>query len=167
MTNFTLRQITDALAQVDPGFDSAEKARKSYYDRAKMLRDRKLIRSSLKTQQGRTTELNEADTIAAIFAICANRDGESWSIIEHAHLALRQFDSTTGRRAFEEYAETIASGTPVFIDIHIVRYPFPGIDVQMSSKPAPAPENVTRTITYPITALALPVMQNLAETAEE
>lgn len=171
----TLRKITDAMAKLDPGFDTPEDARQNYYDRGRMLRDRGLIRSSVETQQGRTTVFSEADTVSAAVMISANRDGESWAILKIIHGALRPFDGTEGYPAFETHLQDIKKGVDVTIRVDMIRQPFcdhpgfnhPEVRVQMSASPSPPDVTSTRTISYNATALAKPILDYLVEHADQ
>ncbi|MEM9910289.1 MAG: hypothetical protein AAF922_05840 [Pseudomonadota bacterium] len=162
MTELTLRKIADLLAADDPGFESKDDARTSYYNRGRMLRDRGLIRSSVGAQQGRTTTFAEADAVAAAVMICANRDGTSWGILNHIHERLRPFENTTGLRAFEDHLEEIKAGASITIRVYVIRKPFPSVDVKMG-RPSDLPSGhelgATKTEDISVDAVSKPIIK--------
>lgn len=170
----TLRDISDAICAVDR---LDKKECKRVYERARMLRDKGLIKTSQPATQGRVTVFNPADVAAAVTAIYASLSGASWGLIGAILDHLRAIDNTQGRPAFEEHFEAINTGKPIWVRVDVITDPdYAGIlegwtDAKMGSLEAIGiSENSatfhsgTRQIVFwPITLRVKPVLDHLAK----
>lgn len=114
---FTLREITNAICLADK---LDKKAAKSVYERARMLRDKGLIKTRTATSQGRTMGFNEADVAAAVTAIYGSLSGASWSLIGAILSDLRDIENTQGRPEFENHIEAIKAGKPIWARVDVI-----------------------------------------------
>jgi hypothetical protein len=173
----TLRDITDAICAIDR-LDKTEAKR--VYERARMLRDKGLLKTSTPPSQGRAAAFSEADTAAAVTAIRANLSGSSWNLIGAILSDLRAIENTNGRPAFEEHIEAIKAGTPVWVRVDVLVNPefvevgLPGeVTAKMGTLAAIGvtddPINTapfTHQITlWPVTLIARPVLDHIKTAA--
>ncbi len=172
---YTLRQITDAMCAVGLAQD-----RTKTYDRARMLRDGKkgsenLIQSSLKTSQGKTMLLADADVVAAVVAISASLNGQSWNLIAHINGFLRPSDlggysMQDGGRKYEDILDAVNAAAPIFVRVDIMTGDIPGIVARLGTVEeiglitlADDVDQETTIILLPVSKLALPVLQYLRD----
>ena len=164
----TLRQIADAFVQTGayPPPPNGKSAKDELYGRARMLRDRGLLRSSVPPTQGRTTLYNEADVVAAVSIIAASLSGWSWGLIGMINQELRPFDSAKRPREFERYLSEIKIGSPVIIRVEVVSTPWGYVNVRMGEPESvraqdTVGESVLSRNELPVTDLALPILKHL------
>jgi hypothetical protein len=165
---YTLRQVTDAIWATGPSPEEKDE-RQRIYDRGRMLRDKGLILSSAPRTQGRAMTFTEADVAAAVVAIAASLNGQSWGIIEAINLQLRAIGNTMGAPKFEKHLEEIKTGVPIFARIDLVLLPFAYTDACMGGiadvEFGDLAEGTTQVLIWPVTSLAKPVLDHLAKEA--
>jgi len=116
----TLKDIADAICAVDR---LDKKECKKVYERARMLRDKGLIKTYVTSSQGRATAFNEADVAAAVTAIYANLSGASWGLIGAILTDLRAIENTRGRPEFETHIQAIKTGQPIWARVDVIADP--------------------------------------------
>lgn len=160
----TLRQIADAVWKTR-GDRPTDDERQRIYDRARMLRDKGLIRSTLPVSQGKTATFTEADAAAAVVALTASLNGMSWGIIEAINGQLRSIGNTTGKPMFERYLDNIKTGFPVFARLDVLVQPWSHTVAAMGGVEILSTEisdSTTQVLIWPVTVLAKPVLDILA-----
>ncbi|WP_238372431.1 hypothetical protein [Heliomarina baculiformis] len=175
--NATLRDITEAICAVDR-LDKSECKR--VYERARMLRDKGLLKTSTPPSQGRAASFSEADTAAAVTAIRASLSGSGWNLIGAILSELRAIDNTNGRPEFERHIEAIKAGKPIWARVDVIVNPefvevgLPGeVNAKMGTLAAIGvtddPKNTAQTthqITlWPVTLIAKPVLDHIKSVA--
>lgn len=170
----TLRNITDAICAVDC-LDEAEGKR--VYERARMLRDKGLIKTNSASSQGRAMVFSEADVAAAVTAIYGSLSGASWGLIGAILGDLRTIDNTLGSPAFEDHAEAIKSGVPVWVRVDVISDPefakvgFPGEvvakmgtlqQIGVTDEPESTHPGTRQVLLWPVTLRVKPVLDYLA-----
>lgn len=164
---YTLRQMADALWKTGSQKDDPAEGER-IYDRARMLRDRGLIKSSQSRSQGRTMTLSEADVAAAVVAITASLNGASWGQIQALNQDLRAIDNTQGRPEFERVISDIASGIPIFARLDIIAGEVPctrarmGQAASVSLEAVPVAIGTTQMVFWPVTEIVKPILDYLA-----
>lgn len=169
----TLRDITDAICAVDR-LDKKECNR--VYERARMLRDKGLIRTHASSSQGRAMVFNEADVAAAVTAIYGSLSGASWGLIGTILSDLRAIENTQGRPEFEQNIEAIMSGEPIWARVDVIVDPefaeigFPGSSVArmgtlqtlgLKDDPASTHSGTRQVVLWPVTLRVKPVLDHL------
>ena len=159
----TLRDIADAVWGTR-GDLQASGERDRIRDRARMLRDKGLILSTIPHSQGRTMTFTDADTAAAVVALTASLNGMSWGIIEAINGQLREIGDTTGEAAFDRHIDEIRKGVPVHLRLDLRIHDWPHSVARMGGAEllaeAPA-QGTTQVLIWPVTALAKPVLDRL------
>lgn len=159
----TLRRIADAYSDCW-GQQSSKEERQRVYDRARMLRDKGLIASTQARQQGKTMTFTRADAAAAVIALSANLDGQSWGIIEAINQDLRRIGNTQGKAEYERLINDVEDGVPIYIRLEVRTQPwghtkaFMGFEDLLTRK---AQGEGTRVLLWPVTELAKPVLDIL------
>lgn len=159
----TLRRIADAYSNCW-GQQSSKEERQRIYDRARMLRDKGLISSTQGRQQGKTMTFTKADAVAAVIALSANLDGQSWGIIEALNQDLRRIGNTQGKAEFEHFITDVQDGVPVYIRLEVRSEPWGHTEAFMGFVDLLARKAVgegTRVLLWPVTELAKPVLDVL------
>lgn len=162
----TLRQIADAVWEVR-GDRSDDTERQRIYDRARMLRDKGLIKTSSPRSQGKTTTYSDADTASAVVNLMASLDGMSWGIIQALNGELRAIGNAQGRPEFERNIEAIKNGSPIFARIDVRLKPWAHTKACMGGEEVRTfelAEGTTLSLTWPITDWAKPVLDILSDT---
>lgn len=170
----TLRDITDAICAVDR-LDDAEGKR--VYERARMLRDKGLIKTNGGSSQGRAMTFNEADVAAAVTAIYGSLSGASWGLIGSLLTDLRAIENTQGKPEFEAQINAIRSGVPIWVRVDVITDPeFAEIghagfvvakmgtlaSIGVTDDPASTLPGTRQIILWPVTLRAKPVLDHLA-----
>ena len=165
---FTLREIAGALAETMRAASETQDA-VELHERARMLRDRGLIKTSSPQRQGRTTTYSEADVVAAVIAITASLNGQSWGIIEAINGQLRAIGNTVGRPEYEWQLAAIKADEPIFVRLDICNYPWGFTNARLDTLSAlgldklgdDLPVGTTQILVMPVTAVAKPVLDLL------
>lgn len=177
--NYTLRQITDAIWVTNSDRDDPEKERQRTYDRARMLRDKGHIPCSVERQQGRTTQFTEADTLAAIFAVTASLNGQSWGVISGVIEEFHPVGNIQGKQfKFRKYLPELIAGIPIFVRLDIISkrtetiaYTTPIIGyadiTNLDGNQYPITGGTTQVIIWPLTEMAAPIFEHLAKTSSQ
>ena len=166
----TLRQIVDAFIATGAYAEAedADHGRKALYARARMLKDKGLIRTSLPTGQGQTTRYTEADTLAAVCVLHASLSGWSWGLIGAINQDLRLFDSPSKTEdEFATHLSDVANGEPVIIRMEVIATPWGEVKARMGQPDTvraadTAGEVVRSRMELPVTDLAVPILEHLA-----
>lgn len=166
--NTTLTDIVDAMhaCGVRDGSGKTKDAKAALLARARMLRDRKLIRTSLE-RDGRTSFYSEADVVAAVCTLAASLSGWSQGLIGLLNLNLRPFESSKRPREFERHLDDVKNGSPIIIRAEVISTPWGYVDVRMGEPESVRASDTTDELVLsrnelPVTELARPVLQRLA-----
>lgn len=150
---FTLREIAYAFA----AFAGADPEK--MHARARMLRDKGLIVSSVGASQGATTGFPPGDALHALWALSASTGGAGHGQIAAVNTEIHApFSGQPGKLAFHGLVEPVLGGDQSFVCLDIITRPWAATEASITgSHTAPLSDGVTARLIWPLAPLAEPL----------